>query len=75
MERFWMDAVYRVLGSNLGNGACLLAESESEAIEIVADVFELDEKDLTAGLDGTVSLPTRGVILNGDGTTTDYSED
>ena len=67
-----MDAVYRVWGSNLGDGACLLAESEREAVEIVAGVFKLKETDLKVALDGTVSIPTRGVILTGDGTTKDY---
>lgn len=37
-----METVYRVWGANLGDGAYLLADSEHEAIKVVAGVFELD---------------------------------
>lgn len=66
-----MDAVYRVWGSNLGDGACLLAESEGEAIEIISEHFKLEAGDLRAALDKTVSIPSRGIYLDGSGKT-DY---
>jgi hypothetical protein len=42
-----MGEVYRVRGAKLGN-AYLLAESEGEAIKVVADTFKLDEGALKA---------------------------
>ena len=64
-----MDDVYRVWGATLGDGACLLADSEAEAIAVVAGIFKLKSDELKAALDKTVSIPTRSIILNGDGTT------
>jgi hypothetical protein len=53
-----MGEVYRVWGARLGNGAYLLAESEQEAIKVVAGVFKLDEASLEAAPDKTVGHPT-----------------
>jgi hypothetical protein len=64
-----MGEVYRVWGSRLGNGAYLLAESEQEAIKVVAGVFKLDEASLEAAPDKTVGLPSSGIILESSGKT------
>jgi hypothetical protein len=61
-----MAKVFRVIGPSLGDGACLRAESELQAIEIVADAFDLAESQLAAGLEVKVSMP-RGMILAADG--------
>ena len=52
----------------MGDGACLIAELEKEAVEIVASVFGLREADLTGAPDKTVDLPL-GVILEASGKT------
>jgi hypothetical protein len=64
-----MGEVYRVWGARLGNGAYLLAESEQEAIKVVADTFKLNEGALKAAPDTTVGLPSNGIILESSGTT------
>ena len=58
-----METVYRVWGANLGAGAYLLAKSEQEAVEIVAEVFKLDRAALNAAPDKTAGLPACGIIL------------
>ena len=64
-----MGEVYRVRGARLGNGAYLLADSEQEAIKVVADVFKLDEASLKAAPDKSVGLPSKGIILESSGKT------
>jgi hypothetical protein len=65
-----MSEVYRVQGAKLGN-AYLLAESEREAIKVVADTFKLNEGALKAAPDKTVGLPSGGIILKSSGKTTE----
>jgi hypothetical protein len=65
-----MSEVYRVQGAKLGN-AYLLAESEREAIKVVADTFKLDEGALKAAPDKTVDLPSGGITLKSSGKTTE----
>jgi hypothetical protein len=67
-----MGEVYRVWGARLGNGAYLLAESEQEAIKVVAGVFKLDEASLKAAPDKTVGLPSSGIILESSGKTAEF---
>jgi hypothetical protein len=64
-----MGEVYRVRGARLGNGAYLMADSEQEAIEVVASVFKLDEASLKAAPDESVGLPSKGIILESSGKT------
>jgi hypothetical protein len=65
-----MGEVYRVRGAKLGN-AYLLAESEREAIKVVADTFKLAEAVLKAAPDKTVGLPSGRIILKSSGKTTE----
>jgi hypothetical protein len=58
-----LETVYRVWGANLGGGAYLLADSEQEAVEVVAGVFKLEKAALKAAADETVGLPPSVIIL------------
>jgi hypothetical protein len=61
--RSTLETVYRVWGANLGAAAYLLADSEQEAVEVVAGVFKLEKAALKATPDETVGLPPSVIIL------------
>jgi hypothetical protein len=54
--------VYRVFGPGLGDGACLRARSESEAIGVISGIFGLDVSDLRAAADIRVRLPPNTIL-------------
>jgi hypothetical protein len=63
-----MESVFRVWGApGLNDGVRLLAESELEAVQAVAEIFTLEEATLKAAPDKSGDLAARGVLLFGKG--------
>ena len=56
--------VFRVFGPELGEGACVRAASEGDAISLTARILGLDQNLMAAAAEAKVQIPEDMILLS-----------